>query len=249
MADTIKNLLSDNSVSADEAAHKIAGPCIEAINKDEDASKIEDQLQALWSAVLTAAEQTPHDQQDKLVEIVRSIKTLPGATDKAKKITVWDEEVSWDKLPLFGAAAREQLDTAQEKSDDACVNINSFFARLTAAGVNDLSLFAIWVLRGTLEDPSADQIAQEASPRLLKATSTWFIYASGALKKASSEGKQFDGKIAKPGASLAEHKDENGWRGFCNDRWKIWQDRLSTLKSTDLPEDVKSLVARAVDSF
>ncbi|KAM0354980.1 hypothetical protein ACHAPU_000824 [Fusarium lateritium] len=247
MADTIKKLLSDDSVSPGDAAQKIAGPCIEAISKDEDKSKIEDQLHALWSAVLTAAEQTPHDQQDKLVKIVQSIKTLPEA--KAKKVTVWDEQVSWDELPLFGSAAREQLDIAQEKSDDACVNINSFFARMTAAGVNDLSLFAIWILRETLEDPSADQVAQEASPKLLKASSAWFIYASGALKKVSSEGKQFDGKIAKPGASLAEHKDEAGWRGFCEDRWKIWQERLSSLKGTDLPEDAKSLVGRAVDSF
>jgi hypothetical protein len=110
MADHIKELLNDNNVSADEAAQRITRDCIEAIEKNEDATDIEDELDDLWEELLVAAEQTPHDQQDKLVEIVQSIKNLPEAAEKAKKLTVWDEAKRWDELPMFGAKAREQLD-------------------------------------------------------------------------------------------------------------------------------------------
>ncbi|KAG4286253.1 hypothetical protein FPRO06_07513 [Fusarium proliferatum] len=240
MTDLTK-LLSDSSVSAQQAAEKLASPCLEAITKNEDTAKIEGELDSLWSSVLSAAEQTPHDKQGKLVETLHAIKSIPQSAETAKKVVVWGEEKRWDELPMFGGKAREQLDIAQEQSDEAFVNINGFFARATAAGVDDLSLFAIWTLREALEDPAADKIS-ETSPKLLKASSAWFIYAADALAKASKDGKQFDGKVAKPGASLAEFKDEAGWRGFNNDRWKVWLDRLSTLKEADVPEDTKSLV-------
>ncbi|KAF5683554.1 heterokaryon incompatibility protein het-E-1 [Fusarium denticulatum] len=206
MTDLAK-LLSDSSVSAQQAAEKLASPCLEAIKKNEDAAKIEGKFDGLWSSVLSAAEQTPHDKQGKLVETLHAIKSIPQSAETAKKVVVWGEEKRWDELPMFGGKAREQLDIAQEKSDEAFVNINGFFARATAAGVDDLSLFAIWTLREALEDPAADKIS-ETSPKLLKASSVWFIYAADALAKASKDGKQFDGKVAKPGASLTEFKDE-----------------------------------------
>ncbi|VZH91539.1 unnamed protein product [Fusarium fujikuroi] len=245
MTDLTK-LLSDSSVSAQQAAEKLASPCLEAIKKNEDASKIEGEFDSLWSSVLSAAEQTPHDKQGKLVETLYAIKSIPQSAETAKKVVVWGEEKRWDELPMFGGKAREQLDIAQEKSDEAFVNINGFFARATAAGIDDLSLFAIWTLREALEDPAGDKTSQ-TSPKLLKASSVWFIYAADVLAKASKDGKQFDGKVAKPGASLTEFKDEAGWRGFNNDRWKVWLDRLSTLKEADVPEDTKSLVVQALN--
>ncbi|KAF5547572.1 heterokaryon incompatibility protein het-E-1 [Fusarium phyllophilum] len=239
MTDLTK-LLSDSSVSAQQAAEKLASPCLEAIKKNEDTAKIEGEFDGLWSSVLSAAEQTPHDKQGKLVETLHAIKNIPQSAETAKKVVVWGEEKRWDELPMFGGKAREQLDIAQEKSDEAFVNINGFFARATAAGVDDLGLFAIWTLREALEDPAADKISA-TSPKLLKASSVWFIYAADALAKASQDGEQFDGKVAKPGASLTEFKDEAGWRGFNNDRWKVWQDRFSTLKDADISQDSKSL--------
>lgn len=134
--------------------------------------------------------------------------------------------------------------TVQQKSDEACLNVNAFFARVTAAGIYDLTLYAIWVLRQALEDPVADEIAQKTSPMLLKASSVWFIYASSLLAEATKEGKQFDGKMAKPGASL---KDEAEWRGFCEDRWKTWQERMQSLKSANVPADAKALIDQALE--
>ncbi|KAL6914804.1 hypothetical protein FSST1_012564 [Fusarium sambucinum] len=246
MADKIKDLLADDSVSAQDAARKITSSCITAIEKNEDASKIEDELYNLWPGILTAAEQTPHDRQDKLVQVMQAIKELAPSGDKAKKIVVWGNETRWDALPLFGSTARDELDRAQEESEDSCVNINAFFARITAAGIDDFTLYAIWTLRDAIEDPAADEIAQKTSPRLLKAASVWFIYAGDSLAKATKEGKQFDGKMAKPGASL---EDGAEWRGFCDDRWKAWQERMSALKTAELPEDTKTLIEKAAQGL
>jgi len=52
--------------------------------------------------------------------------------------------------------------------------------------------------------------------------------------------------MAKPGASL---KDDAEWRGFCEDRWKIWRQRLSSLKDVDLPSNTKQLIGKALDSL
>lgn len=136
--------------------------------------------------------------------------------------------------------------TAQEKSDEACANINAFFARVTAAGIDDFTLYAIWTLREAVEDPAAKDIGQQSSPKLLKAASVWFVYASDALSRATKEEKQFDGKMAKPGASL---KDDAEWRGFCQDRWNTWKERLSSLCDADLPEDTKDLINKALGSL
>ncbi|KAJ4252419.1 hypothetical protein NW762_011019 [Fusarium torreyae] len=246
MADNIKTLLGDNAVSANEAAERLASSCVDAVAKNDNA-KAEEELDGLWSNILTAAQQTPYDQQDKLVDIMHAIKHL--SQPAGKKLEIWGQEQRWEELPLFGAKAREQLDIAQEKAGEPFVNINGFFARVTAAGVNDLSLFAIWTLREALEDPSEDKVAEQTSSDLLKAASVWFKYAVKDLAKASKETKQFDGKIAKPGASLSNLKDEDGWRGFCEGRWKIWQTRLTSLKDADVSPDAKSLVRQALDSI
>ena len=149
--------------------------------------------------------------------------------------------VCTDPQPLYQRNAKTP--TAQEKSDEACININAFFARVTAAGIDDFTLYAIWTLREALEDPAAGDIAKQTSPKLLKAASVWFLYASDILSKATKEGKQFDGKMAKPGASL---KDGAEWKGFCQDRWNTWKERLSSLNYAELPEDTKAMIDQAV---
>ncbi|KAF5025483.1 hypothetical protein F66182_2388 [Fusarium sp. NRRL 66182] len=267
MAENVQALLGDNAISSQQAAQRLATPCRDAFEKDGDLSKLEQELDGLWSAILTAAEQTPHDRQDKLVDIMRAIKHMAQPVNETKKLVIWDQEQRWEQLPMFGAKAREQLDIgkarnllgygncrvltpeqAQERSDQAFVNINGFFARITAADVADLSLFAIWIIREALEDPTEEEIARKTPPKLLKAAAVWLIYAGDALAEASKAAKQFDGKIAKPGASLSTFKDEAGWRGFCEDRWKVWQSRLKSIEEPQVSSEVRSLVDKALSN-
>lgn len=137
---------------------------------------------------------------------------------------------------------------ARGKSDAALVNVHAFFARLTAADIKDLSLFAIWVLREALEDPEEDQIAKTTSAELLESASVWLIYAAETLAESSKNTKQFDGKMARPGRSMSAFKDAPGWMGFCQDRWESWIQRLTPLKEAEVATEAKSLISQALDN-
>ncbi|WAO96229.1 Hypothetical protein NCS54_01389600 [Fusarium falciforme] len=249
MADKVISLLGDKAVSAQDAAQKLTDPCRTAFVKDGDLSRFEEELNALWNNILSAAEKTPHDQQDKLVDVMRAIKGMPEPDHEGKKIEIWGQETRWDQLPMFGSLTRERLDIAQSRSGQAFVNINAFFARLTAANIEDNLLFAIWVFRDALEDPAEDEIAQKTSPELLKAAAVWFIYATESLAKARDEAEQFDGKVARPGDSLSAFKDVPGWRGFCPDRWNVWKARLASLEKTESLADAQPLIDQALDKL
>ena len=110
MADKVISLLGDKAVSAQEAAQKLTDPSRTAFVKDGDLSRFEEGLNALWYNILSAAEKTPHDQQDKLVDVMRAIKGMPEPVHEGKKIEIWGQETRWDELPMFGALTRERLD-------------------------------------------------------------------------------------------------------------------------------------------
>ncbi|KAH7121655.1 hypothetical protein EDB81DRAFT_665917 [Dactylonectria macrodidyma] len=247
MPETTPAFIADEAISVQEAARKLAAPARSAFEKDGDLAKVESELGGLWSDVLTAAEQTPHGQQERLVEILRAIKDLPQPVHEGKKFEIWDEEQQWNQLPLFGANCREHLGIAQEKSGAAFINLNAFYARITAANVHDLGLYAIWILRQALEDPEKSEIAKETSSDLLQAASVWFIFAAEPLTKWSKDQKQFDGKIAKPGKSLSARQDAPGWKGFSPERWQIWLDRFASLKDADLTPEAKSFISQALN--
>lgn len=108
-SDIIAAFIPD-AISVQEAAEKLAAPARQAFEKDGDLGKTEHELERLWTAVTSAAEQTPHAQQSKLVDIVLAIKALPQPAHESKKLEIWGEEQRWEQLPLFGAKAREGLD-------------------------------------------------------------------------------------------------------------------------------------------
>ncbi|KAJ4328088.1 hypothetical protein N0V84_001456 [Fusarium piperis] len=248
MADKVLTLLGDKAISAQEAAQKLSDPSRTAFVKDGDLAKFEDELDALWNNILSAADKIPHDQQDKLVDVMRAIKSMPEPVHEGKKMVIWGSESRWDELPLFAPLSREQLDIAQSRSGQAFVNINAFFARLTAAEIDNSLLFAIWVFREALEDPAEDEIGQKKSPEQLKAAAVWFVYAAESLAKARDERKQFDRNLGRPGNSLSAFRDVPGWRGFCPDRWDVWKARLASLKTESLG-DAQALIDQALEKM
>lgn len=110
MADKVISLLGDETVSAQDAAQKLADPSRTAFVQDGDLTRFEEELNALWSNILSAAEKTPHDQQDKLVDVMGAIKGMPEPVHGGKKIEIGGQETRWDQLPMFGALTRERLD-------------------------------------------------------------------------------------------------------------------------------------------
>ncbi|KAK7543983.1 uncharacterized protein J3D65DRAFT_663272 [Phyllosticta citribraziliensis] len=185
----------------------------------DDTEAVEAALHKLWKLVLDTADQTPPTQQTYLVDVIQALK---NTKDDGKCCTVWGEQQSWADLPLLGLAMREKWNQSN-KSSASWVNINAFAARLTATNTCDFSLYAIWTLRETLEDPEVSKIAVETDSTALHAAAVWLEYAAESLRSLSKEEKAFDGKMAKPGQSL---KDKE-WRGYCQERWQEWARRLS----------------------
>lgn len=110
MADQVLALLGNEAVSAQEAAQKLSDPSRTTFAKYGDLTRFEEELYVLWCNILSAAEKTPHDQQDKLVDVMRVIKNMPEPVHDGKKMVIWSKEWRWDELPMFAAFAREQLD-------------------------------------------------------------------------------------------------------------------------------------------
>ncbi|KAK8248528.1 hypothetical protein HDK77DRAFT_481929 [Phyllosticta capitalensis] len=216
--DDIYNRFTSSGSLSETTAMELALP-VQIAAKDNDSEAVEAALHKLWKQVLTAAEQTPPEQQAYLVELVAELKNLDGGS-----FDVWNEPQSWQQLPLLGPAMRDRW-SAIDKIKPAWPNINAFAARLTAADVYDLSLHCIWTLRETLEEPNDEALVFSTGPGPVKAVIAWIEYALEKLTSWSQEGKAFDGKLAKPGRSLAH----NEWRGFCEDRRYEWARRLDLL--------------------
>lgn len=136
-------------------------------------------------------------------------------------------------------------DSSPLPSRSAWINLNAFTATLLSTTYNsnpsldpstpceNLSLYAIWTIRMSLEEetPNKDQTS-------LQAAAAWFAYAAPALWALSCQGREFEGKIAKQGQGMQGKE----WRGFGRERWGVWRERL---EGVDAGEDKEGLVGKA----
>ncbi|KAF2770671.1 hypothetical protein EJ03DRAFT_310272 [Teratosphaeria nubilosa] len=211
------------------------------------AKDVEKSLGQQWQTLIAMASTIQYGDpvHSQLVTFLQNIQDRPDVEQDGKPFQVQEMTV-WKDLPLFGWEVREAWNGAatdeSEKEDKArWVNTNAFVATLLAAvhesekDTPDVSLFAIWSIRTALEDQ------EEPESTALAAAAVWLVYAAGALRGLSAEGKSFDGKSAKPGALF---KDES-WNGFCKERWNAWGQRLAKLKEKVGDQKIKQLVESA----
>lgn len=128
------------------------------------------------------------------------------------------------------------------------VNFHAFLARLTTARIIDSSLLAMWAFRSSLEDPSAEDITRaRISSNGLEAIAMWILYAGEALRAHSKNGLTYGDRVGIPGG---EFKDTRDWRGFNEERWGIWLERLRlTVSAVGLQERTKVLVTECIESM
>lgn len=124
-------------------------------------------------------------------------------------------------------------------------NINALAARLTAADLVDLSIYAIWTLRRVLEDTAPDQIYSKSGDEGCKAAAAWFIYAGKTMHAFCKEGKTYDGHAAEQGSDIV---DKN-WNGYSEGRWWLWVERLEEVQKTVVDEDTKKVLQKAMEAI
>lgn len=126
-------------------------------------------------------------------------------------------------------------DHSHHHARSAWINLNAFAATLVstqhsatpAPASSDFPLYAIWTIRMALEDsapsPASDKTSQAAA-------AAWLAYAAPALLGMSRQGKEFEGKMAKQGQAI-EGKE---WRGFNEERWGVWEEKLEACEGDGL---------------
>jgi hypothetical protein len=130
-------------------------------------------------------------------------------------------------------------------SDTKWTNINAFAARLTAAQVVDFSIYAIWAMRSALETP-IENIKGEELNGTLQAASVWLQLFGSQMHNSRQmwEKSRQQGNMA-GGGPLYE-----GPSGFCQERWRLWRERVDVLqREAQLEEKTKQMLRDASTSI
>jgi hypothetical protein len=94
-----------------EAATAFTKPTRDAfVTGRSEQPQLESYFWKAWASVTHLATETPHEEQEPLVEIVRAIQKQ-NVTDSevTTEIEIWNAKMKlWQDMPLFGAQAREK---------------------------------------------------------------------------------------------------------------------------------------------
>ncbi|KAL1793012.1 hypothetical protein ACET3X_007994 [Alternaria dauci] len=227
----------DTSIPVSSAANLLVGPAISAFVAG-DAAAGEAALWDIWNQVVEYASQTPAHELDRVVEVLGAV----AALEEPATFEIWGKQAGWKQLPLLGPVIRESWDDERHAEP---FNINAFAARLTAADLVDLSIYAIWTLRSVLEDSAPGQIYSKSGDKECKAAAAWFIYAGKALYAFCKEGKTYSGRAAAQGSGVVGEE----WNGYNEARWKLWVERLEEVQKAVVDEETKKVLQKAMGAI
>lgn len=148
---------------------------------------------------------------------------------------------------IFGASMREAWNDSPTNlgqciTVEEWTNVNAFVARLTAAGVRDFSLYAIWSMRETLET----EITPEQLDKLLPASATWVLYAGKQLYESEEEWP----KSPREGDPASGGPLWSGKRGFCRERWSSWKRGFESVAGREgVGEGARGIAKEAVGAM
>ncbi|KZM18832.1 uncharacterized protein EKO05_0006621 [Ascochyta rabiei] len=209
----------------------------------------------LWYSVLHAARRkTFHPVQAngkthehfhaKVVDIVGAFRahTLPAPHDAYNYL--------YESLTDFSLACREAYNDAPEAAHasqveiDAWANLNFFYARVTEAGLLDLSIHAIWSMRAALENEAHDDDEGTAAQKynvLVPAAAAWVFGLRRALWHKEVDLTPSDRKQGNPARGGELWK---GTAGFSKERWALWKERLAVISKMDDVSDETRYISR-----
>ncbi|KAI7977252.1 hypothetical protein EIK77_008163 [Talaromyces pinophilus] len=241
---------------------------------DHHISLYEYDLQELWYRIVQGAKiiDANHPAQDRLAGQVAHIKamgilsrTIPSpqhgndmAGGESAEMALTSKGRIWVDLPFLIDEIRKAW--AKEMPARQRYNFSSFTARLASWGIcaPDLCIYAIWILRDTLElsrplasssisssDTQNDGVEckQEQEPSiasLLPAAIAWFEHCGYKIESLSIANQDYEsstiGVLAKASKVLPSS-------GFSMSRWLFWKSRLEEISHTD-EREVADLASR-----
>lgn len=246
--DYVKSILTFASSSAPASAGQNAQLVTAHLSQQyTETSTAPDELpwDKLWNAFASIAKD-PHDDndavQDRAIELLAAIKALP-VLEKAGTPCKTSLGTAWHDLPYFGVSMRDAWNFAPPSmSDEQWARLNAFVARVTAKGVSDFSLYAIWSIRDALEVPRVfserDTSAGDAPPKnkeeapiseLLPGALQWFVHCGPQLWQLVQQKRGYKTASNQPDpAKLGKLASEAGLTetGFNKARWDFWKQRF-----------------------
>lgn len=122
---------------------------------------------------------------------------------------------------------------ASQVEIDAWTNVNFFFARVTAEGLLDLSMYAIWTMRQALEEEQQDDVEGTAAQKYnvyVPAAAAWVLGFGRTLYRKEKDLTPTDRKYGNPakGGPLWKGKAE-----FSKERWALWKERFAVVSKMD----------------
>lgn len=229
----ITNIADGSSEPTNEDARSLHKHLTKSLPDQQDRDHAN--VKTLWRAFFIVAYQPTNNiaqRQDRLVMLLSKIKSR-------------DEQSSRD-LPGLDAATEEMWQSAPPMlSTEQWTSFHAFIARITAADVADLSLYAIWGFRDALEierplnerdAESGDQPPhhQENAPvsELVPGALQWLEYCGPKVVALTVRSHVYP-KIADgtDPASLGKLCEDTGVAkgGFSIGRWRFWELRLEAI--------------------
>ncbi|KAI9151755.1 hypothetical protein HJFPF1_08965 [Paramyrothecium foliicola] len=240
--DAAINALSPTELSAETTA----GELDNRYPAGRGAEDVEAYLWTLWTLYLNVAKKVPANdvRQQLLVTVVKKLKAKDRET-----LSLWGNDTKiWSDLPMLGPCMREAWNTRPSfngTGQDASavtewISLNSFAARILGAEVQLWDNFAIWELRGVLEEKlSTSSSARDAQ---LAAACEWITHAGKYIHAKGHGGggeplDEAEARALKPGRLLADAKP-----GFSDERWVFWRERLAELVKESSSDALKEQV-------
>jgi len=239
----------EGDIDVDTAASQLFEP----IDQKIVARKLDDvYFVDLWYSIIHAArrksfhevedgKRNPHF-HDKVADLI--------AAFRDHKIKDHEEyNYIYSALTDLSMACREIMNEAPEGHApqieiNAWANVNFFFARITEKGLLDLSLFAIWVMRSTLENEQHDDAEGTAAQKFdvhVPAATAWIFGMGRALYTKEKDLTPTDRKQGNPakGGELWKGKAE-----FSKERWALWKERLAYVSKLDDVSDLTRSISK-----
>lgn len=177
-----------------------------------------------------------------MVEVLSAIKRVPRqVTPEMEQLEGSWGMAFWQDLPIFGAELRESWDQGPweelpedtpfyleggQFTADVWTSLNAFTARLTVASVSNFEMYAMWILRHTLEEVRIDQEIDDNLP----AAAIWIIHAGQLIYHNAAKEYIDSGKTHPPDIQYIRTFS----KPFSKERWNFWKERFGFFQSYEV---------------
>lgn len=225
----------------------VTNQLFEKIDREIIAQKLDDvYFVDLWYSIIHSAKRISfHEAEENRknnADFLAKVTDLLAAFRDHKIKDHEEYNYVYSSLFDFGMACREVFNDAPEPhvseiEIDAWANVNFFFASITAEGLQDLSLFAIWTMRDALENDLQDDVEGTAAQKYnvyVPAAAAWIFGSGQFLYRKEKDLTPTDRKQGNPakGGELWKGKAE-----FSKERWAFWKERLAVVSKMDAVTD------------